>query len=714
MRLSKLILQNIKSFRNRTEIDFSAEMNLFIGPNGGGKSNLMNTLSWVLNSRFYRSFASSLHNNRQVLQLQNFSENAPEPHWAESDKPSYVWIEFEVTAEDIKGLRDHWRNKDRLLEKFRSMISWEGNQHLDKDEMVSEFDNSVIDPDAHNLSPGQRFRYKISIERRNRYSFQLVPVDDADRPIEGNDRPLYDAYLRYLTDSDLRKTLTGEHQPFTLPYILYAPSREPTDLSINLSGGANINDIARTYQTEMQNFVFNSRGTSQLLSQVSTFVIGAEYLQNIYVGGTQFALQKFENSPLINSLSDDLAVFGFKWQLLPLNQFANHFQIVIARPQEEGFFSVLQASSGERQLLNFIFGLSIDSIRNSLIIIDEPELNLHPRWQKLLLRFFLRTQKKYNCQFVMSTHSASFLDEKTLPHVRRIYRKNQSSALSSSHHSGADRGKLSEAVKLLNAQQNERIFFTQKAVLVEGQSDFVIWQKLINLLLEIFGVGEIIEVMEVLGSSNFSKYRAFLDLFEIESYIVADQDYVMSVGDDEIRGVFKKFYQENKTCQNLLKTHSLDRLKLVSALETAMATNDKDTLQGVLDYLKARNTKIDLSKLTIDELSAFSRFRNEQAGQGVFVLEKGALESYYLVPGQDAGAIKKDTDKAISFAGDDTAFHEWIERGARIHNGQNPTAKDKIMAEESAEFLTIAMKIIGVELNGETAAQILRVVERSD
>ncbi|RWO91769.1 MAG: hypothetical protein EOQ95_09700 [Mesorhizobium sp.] len=48
MRLSKIILQNIKSFRARTEIDFGNEMNLFIGPNGGGKSNLMNTISWVL------------------------------------------------------------------------------------------------------------------------------------------------------------------------------------------------------------------------------------------------------------------------------------------------------------------------------------------------------------------------------------------------------------------------------------------------------------------------------------------------------------------------------------------------------------------------------------------------------------------------------------------------------------------------------------------
>lgn len=122
MRLSKLILQNIKSFREKTEIDFSGNLNIFIGPNGGGKSNLMNTLSWVLNSRFYRPFNYQLHNNRPVLQLHNYSDSAPEPHWSNPGAPSFVWIEFEVTQEDIEGMREYWRNKLILKEQFKELI----------------------------------------------------------------------------------------------------------------------------------------------------------------------------------------------------------------------------------------------------------------------------------------------------------------------------------------------------------------------------------------------------------------------------------------------------------------------------------------------------------------------------------------------------------------------------------------------------------------
>lgn len=707
MRLSKLILQNIKSFKDRTEIDFSENMNIFIGPNGGGKSNLMNTLSWVLNSRFYRPFNYQFQGNRAVLQLQNFSDSAPEPHWSERDKPSFVWIELVVTREDIEGMREYWRNKDRFRESFKELVFWEGNAHLDKEEIVADFDKGIVDPDSYELEPGRKVRYKISINRDRVHSADLVPVDLDDRLIDGEERKLHDAYLRYLTDAELRKILRKEEAKITLPYILFGPSREPHDLSINMSGGASIRDMSQNYRNEMQNFLVNSKGSSQIVTQIASAVIGAEYVRLIYEKGLDTADEIFSLTDTYKELSKELEVFGFKWGFHVVNKWANAFQIVIARTQEEGYFSVVQASSGERQLLNFIFGLSSAGIENSLVIIDEPELNLHPRWQKLLLRFFLRIQAQHNCQFVLSTHSASFLDESTLPHVRRIYRNNQSSMMSKTHPDGAANPTLIDAVKLLNAQQNERIFFTQKAVLVEGQSDYVIWQKLISRLLEIFGVGEIIEVIEVLGSSNFKKYRAFLELFEIESFVVADQDYVMTIGDQKIKNVFARFFKENKACQNILKSHSLDKMKLISALESAIDSETKDDLLAVLEYLKCRNTSIDFASLSESEMAEFDSFRSAQREDNIFVLKKGALESYYLVADEEQGVIKKDTDKAIAFASNEAEFRKWMCNGARLLSGETPTIKDKIMAEEASEFISIALQIIGIEVT-EKSAKIIK------
>ena len=45
MKIQKLVLQNIKSFRDEVSIEFKEGVNIFIGPNAGGKSNLMDILN---------------------------------------------------------------------------------------------------------------------------------------------------------------------------------------------------------------------------------------------------------------------------------------------------------------------------------------------------------------------------------------------------------------------------------------------------------------------------------------------------------------------------------------------------------------------------------------------------------------------------------------------------------------------------------------------
>lgn len=41
----------------------------------------------------------------------------------------------------------------------------------------------------------------------------------------------------------------------------------------------------------------------------------------------------------------------------------------------------------------------------SLLIIEEPESNLHPKWQSLLAEMFAEANKKFNIQFIIETHS---------------------------------------------------------------------------------------------------------------------------------------------------------------------------------------------------------------------------------------------------------------------------------------------------------------------
>lgn len=80
----------------------------------------------------------------------------------------------------------------------------------------------------------------------------------------------------------------------------------------------------------------------------------------------------------------------------------------------EGRISLKAASSGEQCLLSIIFGIAGFIENDSVILIDEPEISLHPEWQE---QFFPLLEKSFfnfsNCQFLIATHSPQIVSKIT-------------------------------------------------------------------------------------------------------------------------------------------------------------------------------------------------------------------------------------------------------------------------------------------------------------
>ncbi|HGF5030375.1 TPA: AAA family ATPase [Vibrio parahaemolyticus] len=73
---------------------------------------------------------------------------------------------------------------------------------------------------------------------------------------------------------------------------------------------------------------------------------------------------------------------------------------------KHGVMSLRRASSGEQCMLVMMFGIAGHISDNSLVLIDEPEISLHPKWQEKFTSLLIEVFSSYRgCQFIIATHS---------------------------------------------------------------------------------------------------------------------------------------------------------------------------------------------------------------------------------------------------------------------------------------------------------------------
>lgn len=90
-------------------------------------------------------------------------------------------------------------------------------------------------------------------------------------------------------------------------------------------------------------------------------------------------------------------------------------------------------SSGEKHLLFAYMGILSRIRDNSLILIDEPEISLHPEWQIKYISNLNKLFGKYkNCHFILASHSHYFVSELQGESSAIVVLKNDFDAMNSS------------------------------------------------------------------------------------------------------------------------------------------------------------------------------------------------------------------------------------------------------------------------------------------
>ncbi|WP_238067154.1 AAA family ATPase [Pseudomonas shirazica] len=590
MKLIKVEMENVRSFIDEQSLSLDGSISIIIGPNGGGKTNLLDTIvisiKKYLQSNYYFNLNPSPENPKRHIATHNdaLTNMVLEKHSHATQKPQKINITVEVTASDIKNMKlmqDDFADFDAEFEDF---VGYEWG-------LLKTWDSEA-------LEVGKTFTYTIM-----NGSIQTPDTKEA--------RDYYDFLHNFDNINFVRSKNKLERLSSPVLYLPVNRSNGGLISSVSLAG---YDDIQHKRQADG---AYSRNPTSLISLAVNRLAASYRIMQEDNNVGVD---ERFYAQPSLRQLRETLEMLGYTWKLECTNPLNNQYELVLTKQGVS--FNATAASSGERELLNYVFSIYVLDIRDALVVVDEPELHLHPRWQKILLSLFERLSSETGNQFLLATHSPAFVSPESIQYISRVYSKEQKSHIERLNKASLPNTKL--LFNIVNSQNNEKIFFADKVVLVEGISDRIVFSELLKNSHK--DTGKVIEVVSVGGKSFFKPYERLLKACKIDYSLIADLDYIEQIGSSKLKKLFR-------TNSSAIKSDIVDNVKsmdgdaLVSAIDEAFDTNNWDEASELWQYIKSRRRTLipELDHQQKAELNEeISAFRQQK----IYVLKQGAIEQY--------------------------------------------------------------------------------------
>ena len=239
--------------------------------------------------------------------------------------------------------------------------------------------------------------------------FEKKKIKEAEKSSNNNKRPLWDFfsalqnYEIYIKRSD-KHYHTHIAKKFDIPpKIIYVPAE-------------NKFEEIQTYSTTLsKEYKFINTINSNVIRDIPSYIATRRnYLATIEEDLTM----KEVTNKVVNEINGIFSILELDVKLKGFSKDEKTLPIFENSAGEE--FDINDLSSGEKQL--FLRTLSIKMLEpnNSIILIDEPELSLHPKWQQRIIEVYKKIGE--NNQIIVATHSPHILGSVSNENIFILYR----------------------------------------------------------------------------------------------------------------------------------------------------------------------------------------------------------------------------------------------------------------------------------------------------
>jgi ABC-type lipoprotein export system ATPase subunit len=398
MKIRRILLENVRSFLDPAELHLDGDISIVIGPNGGGKTNLLDAATTVLRKHLLTSLTpkksptAEIPDRYELVANDMLNNVTLERHSKGAGKQQVIEIDIEVTRRDIENITQMHASAKEIADKTERRF-------------VGYSVREAAGWDISQVQVGQRFTYRI--------------LNNALEAHQDDGAKIFQRYLAlYEADSWLRDELGIAK--LSMPMV---------SLPVNRASGGFQSSLSLAGYNEFDHKRGVDAATSRAGGSIVTLAIGriARRYRFLLEKDTGKARDQFYSDPEIQSLTNILESLGYGWNLECIDPYTNQYDVQLDKQGSK--FLVGAASSGEKELLTYLFAIYALNVRDALIIVDEPELHLHPRWQSTLLGLFEHLSEKTGNQFLLATHSPVFVSPASIQYVSRVYSTEQRSAI---------------------------------------------------------------------------------------------------------------------------------------------------------------------------------------------------------------------------------------------------------------------------------------------
>ena len=637
MKLSKYKVEKFRSIENSGWISIEDVVAL-IGENESGKTNLLIPL-WKLNP------AVASNENKLDLLVDypraqyHFIENADEN--SELKTQRFIVAEFVLEDGDIEDFNKIFGNNipltkiqlsrdynNRLhIELFnndKNLIDW---QAAHTQEELEKRIGDVVDEEL-------KIKLKKLISEKNYKS--IASLVESAKVSDEEQRSLLDSIdgvVKLQMSFDLA---VSKPQALIdlLPKFIYYSSYENLDSDIYLPDAMNVNaSSVNNKKNRTLNTLFNYVGQS------AKQIYDLGLLPNGYTSYSQLNEQQKEQLQvntkkrqiLLESAATSFTDEFNKWwkqedkYIFKFEVDSNCFRIKVADSRRPAFLEFSSRSSGLQWFFSFFLIFLVESRgkhKNTILLLDEPGVTLHPNAQKQLYLFFDNLAKSN--QIIYTTHSPFMINANQLDKVYAVYSNEAGlSCVSADLRAPQKNKKLSNSIypahAALGLSVSDTLLLGCQPVIVEGISDQIYFTLLKNSLI---GKGKLNTQKEIvfIPSEGVKGIKAILQILSG----LQTEEYPFVIVDGDSAG---KSVMDSLTGKNGLYAGKKDRVICLKEMRDGAETEDLmpfDLIKTVVNnYLPKAADRDDTFSDVVDEQKLICDQIKDYAQANSLVLSPG-------------------------------------------------------------------------------------------